>query len=295
MDVAETGQVSTEAAEVYELLFVPALFGQFAPLVAEAAGAEPGQRSLDVACGTGVLAREMHRQTTPGGRAAGLDCNAGMLAVARRTEPAVDWQEGRAEALPFQDRHFDAVVSQFGLMYFEDRVAALREMWRVLRSGGCMVVAVWDLLRNQPGVAALVALLDRQLGGQAAAALRAPFVLGDRDELAAMFEAAGIPDPTIETKRGTARFPSIGEWVRTEVKGWTLADQVDEESYQRLQGRPRTSCATSLCPAAPWPSTSLRISSPRTSHYRLAGLWRDPWSSAPARPCCRVEMREFLV
>ena len=77
MDVAEAGQVSTEAAEVYEQFFVPALFGQFAPLVAEAAGAAPGQRSLDVACGTGVLAREMHRRTTPGGRAAGLDCNAG--------------------------------------------------------------------------------------------------------------------------------------------------------------------------------------------------------------------------
>ena len=99
MDLAEAGQISTEAAEVYERFFVPALFGQFAPLVADAAGAAPGQRSLDVACGTGVLAREMHRRT-PGGRAAGLDCNAGMLAVARRSEPAIDWLEGKAEALP---------------------------------------------------------------------------------------------------------------------------------------------------------------------------------------------------
>jgi SAM-dependent methyltransferase len=235
MDVAAAGQISTEAAEVYERLFVPALFGQFAPLVAEAAEAEPGQRSLDVACGTGVLAREMHRRTTPGGRAAGLDCNAGMLAVARRTEPAIDWLEGKAEALPFQDRHFDAVVSQFGLMYFEDRIAALCQMWRVLRSGGRMVVAVWDSLPNQPGFSALEALLDRQLGGEAAASLRAPFVLGDRVELAAMFGAAGIPDATMGTRRGTARFPSIEEWVRTEVKGWTLADQVDEDCYQRLQ------------------------------------------------------------
>jgi ubiquinone/menaquinone biosynthesis C-methylase UbiE len=235
MDVAEAGQVSAEAANVYERLFVPALFGQFAPLVAEAAGADAGQRSLDIACGTGVLAREMHRRTTPGGRAAGLDCNAGMLAVARRTEPAIDWLEGKAEALPFEDRHFDAVVSQFGLMYFEDRIAALREMWRVLRSGGCMVVAVWDSLHNQPGFAALEALFDRQLGRQAAASLQAPFALGDRGELAAMFGTAGIPDATMETRRGTARFPSIEEWVTTEIKGWTLADQVDEESCQRLQ------------------------------------------------------------
>ena len=235
MDVAESGQISTEAAEVYERLFVPALFGQFAPLVAEAAGAGPGQRSLDVACGTGVLAREMHRRTTPGGRAAGLDCNAGMLAVARRTEPAVDWQEGKAEALPYEDRQFDAVVSQFGLMYFEDRIAALREMRRVLRSGGTMVVAVWDALKNLPGFAALDALFDRQLGEAAAASLRAPFVLGDRAKLAATFAAARIPDAKVEIRRGTARLPSIEAWVRTEVRGWTLADQVDEGSYERLQ------------------------------------------------------------
>jgi ubiquinone/menaquinone biosynthesis C-methylase UbiE len=235
MDVKDTGQISTEAAEVYDRLFVPALFGQFAPLVAEAAGAEPGLRTLDVPCGTGVLAREMHRRTKPGGRATGLDCNPGMLAVARRAEPAVEWLEGRAEALPFEDRRFDAVVSQFGLMFFQDRVAGLREMWRVLRPAGRMVVAVWDSLPNQPGFAALEALFDRQLGEAAAASLRAPFALGDRAELAAMIEAAGVPDATIETKGGTARFPSIEAWVRTEVRSWTLADQVGDEALQRLQ------------------------------------------------------------
>ena len=158
-----------------------------------------------------------------------------MLAVARRSEPAIEWLEGQAEALPLPDAQFDAVVSQFGLMYFEDRIAALREMRRVLRPGGTMVVAVWDALENLPGFAALEALFDRQLGEEAAASLRAPFVLGDRAKLAAMFAAAGIPDAKVETRRGTARFPSIEAWVRTEVKGWTLADQVDEDSYGRLQ------------------------------------------------------------
>ena len=95
------------------------------------------------------------------------------------------------------------------------RVAALREMWRVLRSGGCMVVAVWGSLHNQSGFAALEALFDRQLGGQTAAPLRAPFVLGDRVELAAMFGAAGIPDATVETRRGTARFARWRCW------GWS--------------------------------------------------------------------------
>lgn len=71
-----------------------------------------------------------------------------MLAVARQLEPAVDWREGFAESLPFPDESFDAVVSQFGLMFFTDRRQALREMLRVLVPGGRLAVAVWDSLEN---------------------------------------------------------------------------------------------------------------------------------------------------
>ena len=93
--------------------------------MADAAAIGAGQAALDVACGTGVLARELRRRTGAEGRVAGLDRNAGMLAVARRSAPGIDWREGRAERLPFADGSFDAVVSQFGLMFFEDRRAAL--------------------------------------------------------------------------------------------------------------------------------------------------------------------------
>ena len=84
---------------------------------------------LDVACGTAVLAWEAAKRIEPGGTVAGLDRNDGMLAVARRKAPAIDWHLGRAEALPFANESFDAVVSQFGLMFFEDRGAALNEIW----------------------------------------------------------------------------------------------------------------------------------------------------------------------
>jgi ubiquinone/menaquinone biosynthesis C-methylase UbiE len=150
MEEQSTGQVTRSAAEIYEEFFVPALFREWAPRVAAAAHLAAGDTVLDVACGTGVLAREAAQRVAPRGAVTGLDRNEGMLAVARRAAPAVDWRVGRAESLPFADGAFAAVVSQFGLMFFEDRVAALKEMWRVLRPGRRLAVAVWDSLSAAP-------------------------------------------------------------------------------------------------------------------------------------------------
>lgn len=235
MDDAATGQISTAAAEIYEAFFVPALFAQFAPPVAEATGVGPGQAALDVACGTGVVARALAARTGDAGRVVGIDRNPGMLAVARAAAPGIEWREGVAEALPFQPAEFDAVACAFGLMFFEDRAAALAEMWRVLRPGGRVAVAVWGAAESSPGYAAMIDLLERLFGRATADALRAPFLLGDREVFAALFERAGISGVRIETLAGTARFPSIEEWVRTDVKGWTLADMIDDAGYERLQ------------------------------------------------------------
>ncbi|MEO3427286.1 methyltransferase domain-containing protein [Pelagibius sp. CAU 1746] len=228
----ESGQLTKTAAEVYEEFFVPALFGEWASRTCEAAGIAAGRRLLDVACGTGCVAREAARR---GADVTGLDPNEGMLAVARRLAPKIDWREGAAEALPFGDGAFDAVTCQFGLMFFEDRVMALAEMWRVVKPGGRLVVATWDALERTPGYAAMVALLQRLFGDEVADGLRAPFVLGDPAELLGLFEAAGIPGATLDIQVGTARFPSLADWVHTDVKGWTLADVLDDAQYELLQ------------------------------------------------------------
>jgi ubiquinone/menaquinone biosynthesis C-methylase UbiE len=234
MRTGETGQVTRTAAEVYEAFFLPALFQQWASRVADAAGIQPGQRVLDVACGTGVLARAVAERVGSAGVVVGVDVNEGMLAVARRKAPAIEWKQGRAEALPFDSDSFDAVVSQFGLMFFEDRRAALQEMVRVVRPSGRLAVAVWDSLDHTPGYAAMTDLLQQLFGDQVAQALRAPYVLGDRERLRSLFAEAGISDAQITTQAGTARFPSIQSWIYTDIKGWTLADVLEDAQFDLL-------------------------------------------------------------
>jgi ubiquinone/menaquinone biosynthesis C-methylase UbiE len=230
----ERGQVTSSAAEVYEEFFVPALFQEWGDRVADTVTLRAGDRVLDVACGTGVLTRAAAVRVGPSGAAIGLDVNEGMLAVARRKAPRLDWRSGRAEALPFDTESFDAVVSQFGLMFFEDRRAALAEMMRVLRHGGRLAVAVWDSLERTPGYATVTQLLQRLFGDRVADALRAPFTLGDPGALRSLFSSAGIPSATVTTVKGTARFPSIKAWIYTDVKGWTLADMIDDAQLARL-------------------------------------------------------------
>ncbi|MET0167084.1 MAG: methyltransferase domain-containing protein [Vicinamibacterales bacterium] len=229
-------QAQVDAAKAYEALFVPALFGQWASRVADAAQVQPGQRVLDVACGTGILARAVHSRTGTPGYVAGLDPSPGMLAVANELAPAITWRQGAAESIPFPDRSFDTVVSQFGLMFFVDRQQALREMLRVLTTEGRLVIAVWDALATMPAFAAEVALLERLAGPRAADALRAPFVLGDRESVSTMVKNAGAVSVAVRTHQGTARFPSIRVMVEADLRGWlpVMGVVLTEEQIGRI-------------------------------------------------------------
>lgn len=222
-------------AEIYDVQFVPALFAQWGRIVADAARVRPGQRVLDVACGTGVLACAAAELAAPGGSVVGIDANPQMLEVARRKRAAVEWREARAESLPFPDASFDAVVSQFGMMFFDDPAAGLREMWRVLTPGGRLVVAVCDSVDRSPGYAALAELLQRLFGEAVANAFRAPFGLGDIRRLEALCERAGIPGAEIERRDGTVKFDSIDALVSTErACVWTLGGMLDDAQFARL-------------------------------------------------------------
>lgn len=222
-------------AEIYDEQFVPALFRPWGPVLCEVARIGPGQRALDVGCGTGALTLAVAERVVPGGAVVGLDPNPDMLAAARRKGARVEWRDGRAEALPFADASFDAVVSQFAMMFFDDRVAALREARRVLRPGGRLALAVCDAVERSPGYAALAGVLDRLFGPSVANAFRAPFALGDASLLRALCRDAGLADAQIARRQGTVRFASIDALVSTErACVWTLGGLLDDAQFERL-------------------------------------------------------------
>lgn len=228
MSQTERWQLGGNAPEIYEHQMVPAIFASWAPVLLDQAALREGERALDVACGTGVVARLAAAQVGQRGVVVGLDLNPGMLARARASTPAagaaVQWHEGDAAAMPFDAETFDAVLCQAGFQYFTDRQQAAREMRRVLKPGGRLVVLVWRALAHSPGFAALEAALERHVGPAAAAVMRAPFVFGDAtNELRGLLQQAGFGRVRVGADVRMARFASPEALVRHQVAGSPLA------------------------------------------------------------------------
>ena len=213
-------QEELEAGRGYEALFVPAVFEPWTRHLIDGAGVKEGSHVLDVACGSGVLARHALSKSGASGRVVGVDSAPGMIAAAREIEPAVDWILGRAEELRFGDAVFDCIVSQFGMMFFGDRRAAASEMFRVTKPGGRLAVAVWNSIENNPAYGDIISVLDEQVSVAAGDALRLPYSLGDSEEVTGDFNRVGFTDITVETKTEQATFPSSRTMVEAELRGW---------------------------------------------------------------------------
>ncbi len=231
---AEAFQISLEAAEVYESKFVPALFGEWAPHLIDAAGLAPGHAVLDVACGTGVVARAAADRIRGKGKVVGLDLNESMLAVARRVRPDIEWRQGDAAGLPFPDRSFDVILCQSALMFFPDPAQALREMRRVVTARGTVAVQVWGRLESQPGYGPFFEAIARHVGPEAMNLIGTYWIHGDLDKLAALFESAGLQVTGTRTRLGTARFDSIDTVVMTEVESTPLRARITDKVYREI-------------------------------------------------------------
>ena len=228
-------QVAGSAPEIYERELVPAVFGPWAPILIELADPKLGDRIIDIACGTGIVARIAAAKVGTRGTVTGVDLNPGMLNVARSLKAndnaaSAEWLEASADRLPVPDGSFDVAYCQLGLQFFADRPAALREMRRVLSSKGRLAVMVWCGIHESPGFEEFAEILERNIGSAAATIMRAPFGLSDADELSTLVAAAGFRDIDVQRRIGAVEFPSIERFVLSYVAGSPLASHVSQAS-----------------------------------------------------------------
>jgi ubiquinone/menaquinone biosynthesis C-methylase UbiE len=222
------------APENYQRYFVPVIGGPFAEdLIAEAA-LRPGERVLDVACGTGVVARLAAERIGPSGTVAALDLNPAMLAVARAvpsTGAAIRWYETSAESIPLPDGAFDAVLCQLGFQFMADKSAALREMRRVLAPRGRLLVstpppnAFFDVLDDA---------LTQHVGSEAGAFVRMVFSLHDPAIIERLFRDAGFADVNVRTDAKDVRLPEARDFLWHYVHCTPLAGMLANLDAERI-------------------------------------------------------------
>jgi ubiquinone/menaquinone biosynthesis C-methylase UbiE len=215
----EHWQLDGSAAELYQRYLVPGITAKWAKDLVDRARLRGGEDVIDVACGTGVVARLAASKVTPG-RVTGLDLNAGMLAVARgvlNEGASVDWLEGSALDLPFPSGRFDALLCQLGLQFFPDQPRALREMRRVVRERGRIALSVYSAIDRTPGANAFVSALDEVLGPEASRIKRGEHSFASPAQLEKLLDDAGFGTVDVQTVVQTISFPSVRDYVRFQL------------------------------------------------------------------------------
>lgn len=227
------------APENYERFFVPTIGAPLANELIDMAALRLGERVLDVACGTGAVARLASQRVGTTGTVSGLDVNPGMLAVARSAAPPgmlIEWHEASAEEMPLPDASFDVVLCQMGLQFMPDKSAALHEMHRVLVPGGRLIL-------NVPGptprlFAIMAEALARHIGTEAAGFVNHVFSLHDTTELQKLMSGAGFRDVSAQADTKQLRLPAPEEFLWQYVHSTPLAGvmaQVDDERRTSLE------------------------------------------------------------
>lgn len=195
--------VATTFTEIYERVLVGPLFRPFAEQLLTRAGLTRGDSVLDVACGTGIVARLARERLGPDARIVGVDLAPAMLAVASAADRTVDWRQGNATALPLRpDERFTVVTCHQGLQFMPDKAAAAREMRRALAPGGRVAIAAWSSLADLPHMAELNAVVERHVGPIADS--RHSF--GEGGALKQLLADAGFNDVRVDTLAHDVQF-----------------------------------------------------------------------------------------
>lgn len=217
-------EAALRAAQGYDEYMVPVMFAPWARVLLDRAGLRTGERVLDIACGSGAVARPAAARVGPAGQVAALDLNPAMLEVARSHSPeagaAITWHQGSAQALPFGDETFDLAVCQQGLQFFSDPLLALTEMRRVLAPGGRVALLVSGAITDNPLYQRLNDVAERLIGAPVYAA---PFALGDAEQLRHLLSSAGFGQVEVRAESREVHFPFPGRFVGALTQGASAA------------------------------------------------------------------------
>ena len=220
-------QLKQGGPDVYELCWVRAQMGRCAEELVAAAGVTPGDRVLDIACGTGVVARTAATRSGTAANVTGTDIHAGMLEAAARFAAEaglaeISWLECDAAAMPLPDDAFDVALCQQGLQFMPDKPGAMAEMARVLKPGGRLALSVWKT--RSPLGAGFTTVLDRHFGPGTTAPWEMVYSLGDRDRLHELAEGAGLRDAHVTLDVKFARYPDPEAFITGALAGSPLAE-----------------------------------------------------------------------
>lgn len=218
--------------QVYEDLLAARMFEPWAERLLDQVGASAGQDVIDIACGTGSVARLAAARVGETGSVVGTDLSATMLAIARGKPPVeggppICYRECPADALDVADTGFDLVICQHGLQFFPDRRGALLEMRRVARPGARLGLAVWSEIDLCPPLAGLANALEEVLGGEAADGFRSgPWGFPDPDLLRVEIEAAGFSDVRVVVESLPITFEGGAEQLLATVAAAPVGEAV---------------------------------------------------------------------
>jgi ubiquinone/menaquinone biosynthesis C-methylase UbiE len=223
----------------YDRYLVPLIFEPYAADLARRIGSMDISRVLEIAAGTGVVTRAM--ASLPGGKFSivATDLNPAMLeeAAALGTARPVKWQQADAMALPFPDEEFDAVICQFGAMFFPDKGKAFAETRRVLKPGGVFIFNVWDRIEENEFADVVTAAVGELFPNDPPRFLaRTPHGHHDLAQLKKDLAAGGFTNaPRIDTVTARSHAPSPREPSLAYCQGTPLRSEIEARDKTRLE------------------------------------------------------------
>jgi SAM-dependent methyltransferase len=233
----ETFQLAGNTAEIYEDQKVPAIFGPLAEAMLNVVPLSQNDRVLDVACGTGVVARKVRERIGPTARVVGADLNEGMIATAGslndKFSRSCEWYVSDAANMSFGDGEFSMIFCQQGLQFFPDEAAALKEMKRVLCPGGRIALTIW----SGPSVffTVMAEALAKHVDQSVAEKSLAPFAYRGRDTLEAHLSALGFIDVTRQEISVDRVITDPETSIPKEIMGNPVGSSVAEKGEETMQ------------------------------------------------------------